>query len=554
MDKKDFYRDLMEAYTVDKEKIKHNAKRQAMQNRYKKVQKLIMGISACAAAAAVAVLSVNIMPFFKHGANIVDTTLDAAVQRVNEAEKIYRENADKKSDMDMFISFEQKLNSKEVLLVFSSIEDYSKIKLSLLYTEDGKCYKYTDDISEEVMFRGAKITAPSDFYKQISGLNAVSLVELVQGSKYTDKTFVPYIKPANIPVPVITDNTFITTVQIELPQTTEQPPVSNTSTYETTPAPSDTSDITSADPEATTSAATSQTGSHSGSQTQPIEIPLPNVTEAEFISNNKLVVITSDSLRLYKVENNSLSLETTFYVDNAKIIRRNSDSTALYITAKDSSGVSRLFYAEGKSGTLTELDISSITDSSRELSSIFSSQNGEDTVIKTVSPDSSDIYYASRTENLLNIVHVKRYDNPATVLSYADGYICTAVTMGSSVNVFKVSITDGRETLIGAFSEISAVTRSVDIKSAAITATNANGAKEHYVLSPSGQLIPIESPAEFSVIDFSVFKSGDKYYRIEGGSAVEITEGSVFFDPPQYCYSYTVDISQNGIATLVPVI
>ncbi|MDE6724005.1 MAG: hypothetical protein K2J79_00215, partial [Ruminiclostridium sp.] len=406
------------------------------------------------------------------------------------------------------------------------------IKLSLLYTTDGKYYKFSDKIGSELKFRGAKITSPAKLFEELNRLKIVSLAEPVEGSKYTDKSFVPYVSKEQ----PVTDITFTVTSESTVAEIVI---TDNSSTASDTPQSSETTDITppETDPEVPNT----------------VKIPVSDVKTAQFINNDKLIVTTSDSIRLYRLTEGELQLETTFYADDAKIGCTDMANSLLYITACDTKGRNRLFCADGMAGTLTETDISAITKGESEITSVMCSENG--LIIKTVSTDKANIYYAVRNGSEISIGFSKEYTSPVSVISGSAGTIYTAVTDSANavIKLYAVNTADGSENELAAYpSEGVHFIRNSTSDMAAIVTEN-EGETSIFLLTPGGTLTEISDSPVFSETDSSVFKAGEKYFRLENNQLVELgeTEALPYFADPDYTYAYRVSIFEDGTAEII---
>lgn len=533
MNKKEFYCELMKAYTVDTEKIKCNAKRRALKKNTSSPLKWVSCVAACtAAAAAIVTLTVNMIP--KPGIDIVDNDLNSAIERVYAAEQRFKELAAKNEVMDMYISFEEEHSLNEILMAFSAIDNNGDIKLSLLYTSEGKYYKYSNVVSEDIKFRGAKITAPTKLFEELNRLKIVSLAEPVEGSSYTDKSFVPYIKKEQS-VSVVT--TSGETIQITVPEIV----VTDSTTVSETLQPVETTDF-------------SQSETTPNNTENSIKIPVSDVKTAQFISNDTLIVTTSDSIRLYKLLEGELKLETTFYANDAKISYEDSASTALYITACDTKGRNRLFYADGAAGELLEIDVSSVTAQESEISSVMCSSNGTGIVLKTVSAEKAYLYYAVRSGSSITVVYSKEYTSPVSVISCSNETIYAAVidSAKAAAKIYAVNSADGSERELAVYlSEGMHFIRSgADI---AAIVVEEEGESSVYLLTPAGTLIEILSSPTFSKTNGSIFKAGEKYFRLENDELTELNESDAlqYFTEPGYPYAYRVNIFEDGSAEII---
>lgn len=541
MDKKEFYSELMKAYTVDTEKIKCNAKRRALKKNTSSPLKWVSCVAACtAAAAAIVALSVSMLP--KPGIDIVDNDLNSAIERVYAAEQRFKELAAKNEVMDLYISFEEELSLNEILTAFSAVGNNGDLEFSLLYTSEGKYYKYSNAVSSDIKFRGAKITAPTKLYEDLNRLKIVSLAEPVEGSSYTDKSFVPYIKKEqNISVVTTSGET----IQITVPEVI----VTDGTTVSETPQPVETTDI-------------SQSETTSNDAEKSINIPVSDIKTAQFISNDKLIVITSDSIRLYKLSEGELKPETVFYANDAKIIYEDSAGTALYITACDANGRNRLFYADGKAGELLEIDISSITGEECEIASVtcMGSSSGTDSeagsgiVLKTVSAEKTYIHYAIRSGSSITVAYSKEYTDPVSVISCSNEVIYTAVveSANAAAKIYALNLTDGSERELANYSAegIHFVGSGKEIAAIVI---EEEGEHSVYLLTPAGTLIEIPDSPVFSETNANVFKSGEKYFLLENDTLIELNESDAlqYFTEADYPYDYRVSIFEDGTAELI---
>lgn len=556
MNKKEFYKELMKSYTIDTEKIKCNAKRKVPLRTAKtgNVRRWVTSFAACAAAAAVAVVSLSF--FNNSGVDIKEPNLDMDIQRVYAAEARFQELAEKYSTLDMYLSFENELKLNEVLIAFSAIDEDGDIKLALLYTKEGKCYKNDGRIGENLKFLGAKISAPTRLYEELNGLKCIALAETVEGSKYNDKSFVPYSKPKEV-----SPDTIPETIVVPIPpenittaEKTEAPP-------ETAASESPATDITTitSEPPAQTSV-TEITTESSSAVTEPeiIEIPAVGVIEAKLISESCLIVTTNDSIMLYKLSNGALSLETTFYASGARLAWINSDESMLFITACDSNGRNRLFYADGSTETLTALDLNSIT-AGAEIASVVCSDDGSLIIIKTVSIDKTYIYYAQRNGSEITLTLAKEYGTAASALTYSEGYIYFAVTdaAGTAVTVNKVNLSNGAEQAVIAEKGSVRCIRSNTLDAAILIFTDQNGENGKYkLLTPEGNLVDVNASGDvyFSASGNKMFRIGDRYFSYDTGSVIEINDADAknsFIVKADSVREHTVSINENGVAVIV---
>ncbi len=523
MDKREFYKQLMENYTIDTEKVKCNAKRRYRNQSTGRLHKWTVGIAACTAVAAVAaitVVSINSLPN-RSGVDITDSSIESAMERLRAADQRYLALSAEQETMDIYVSFSKDLSRNEILMAFSALEDFSDIKISYLYMEKGKRYENSENTDGSLQFRGAKITAPTHLYNDLKELKAIAYLEPVEGSEYNDDTFVPIVIP-----PEVMNNTVSTdqTFEIPLPENTLPPETVDTSSGEVTAEPETEDSVTSEVP-------ASETVETSSGGTFPVEnivlIPVSNVTYAEFINENQIVVTAEDSIRLCRLkENDEVQLETTFYANNAKVNWSNSNNSKLFITACDDKGRNKMFFADGESGILSEIDVSALTAGGYEISSVICNESSTAMLIKTVSLDKSRIYYASRNGNAMQVVLSKEFGCPVSVLCCSERSIYALVTdpTDSSMSIMEVSVADGNSVQIAHFGGNVKYVRNASLDMANITVVGENGV-ESYMLTNNGVLIPLEGHDPiFSSSDGMAFKLGPKYYVVIGDTAIELSE------------------------------
>ena len=576
MNKKEFYKNLMLTYTVDTDKVKRIAKRRVVK-RSSRVLRIVPGAAACAAVTAAAVAIVSLGAAGDGGVDI--TSDDTAIARMAAAEQFYVTIPDDNDElMEMYVSFESALSYNEVVLSFSKIDDNGDVKINLLYTEKGKYYENSESISADssLAFLGAKITAPASLCKDIRMLKTVSLVELPE-SGITDDSFSPFgssefvtsTEPANESFEVSIPSYPTTTTTTTTPAVTETNTDTTTGTDTDTDTGTDTDVPTVTDTEDTTSSIdtvpddTTNDDITDISDTPPeemstdIEIPIAGITAVKIISPDRIVVTTGDSIRLYRLQEGALALETTFYASNAKVSWSSYSGSDLFITACDGGARTRLYWADGVAGALTEIDISAITSDGAEISSVVCTPDGSMTLLRTVSTDKSRVYTIRRLESTLSINLILEYDAPVTSLALIGDnlYFALTDTANSTVSIAAKSLSDGTVTEIASYSGTLRSVRSQSFNSAALTFTSAEGAESCVLLTPDGALIETElRNITFSRTSGRIFTDGERYYYINGSEAAEVSSDDEVisaFLPAPTPGDYTCVMQEDGTAYLM---
>lgn len=569
MDKKEFYRQLMESYTVDTERVKRGAKRKSRNVKSKAlmIRNWTTAAAACGAvtAAAIAVVSLSSVPDLSNSSGGYDISedggMEAAMARFAAAEQqyeVYSLNYDEEF-FDLYVSFRKPIKRNEITMAFSVIEDYNDIKISLFYTAEGSYYLNTSELDDTMLFLGAKISAPASILSEIKMLKEMALVEYAS-DELTDGNFKPFNSvPAELTTtPELTNET----VQISVPDTTTVPPVTSDTTETTaavdTSSPeetsvSDTEVVDPFNPAETTDVAISDTPAETSApqvEYETLAVPLTGVKTVSFINENCFVVTTSDSIRLLSCAGGEIKIETTYYASGAKISYTSYDGSKMFIIARDGDNNTRLYYADGDSSLLCEVDVNAITSGGAELSSVSCSSDGKTILMKTVSLDKTVIYYGERIDGTIPLAN-KEYSNPTSVLAYSDGVVYTAVTDSKEniVKIFGINIADGSETEIASYSGSFKYTRSPAVNMAFITVTGENG--ETNVILNKGNLIPVDAnQVAFSGIKNDTVMIGDKYFTVSGGELAEASaeEAGQYFEAIE---RNGYEISETGEAWVI---
>lgn len=559
MDKKEFYRQLMETYTVDTERVKRNAKRKSRNVKSKAlaIRNWTVAAAACGAvtAAAFAAVSLSSVPHIdpSEGYDITDGGEENLRARMAEAEIQYEafalsENDGERSE-ELYVSFRKALNYKEISMALSVIEDYNDITIELLYLSDGTHYENNSDLDDSLSFLGAKISVPVSMISEVRTLRETMAVEYAT-SGITDDGFKPL---GNLPEEITTTSEPSgSSINVSIPEPVTTPPQSSASeteaptetTEETVSAETTTGDVTeetttapegsgeqTEGPGSETSGGIDEPVTETDDITEPVEpvfetvaVPLAGIKTINFISNDHFVATTDDSIRLFGCYNGEIKLETTYYASSAKISGSSYDGSKLFIIARDGNNRTRLYYADGDAALLSEVDVDYITSGGAELSTVACSGDGKIVLMKAVSLDKTIVYYGERSEGTISLAD-KKYDSPVSVLAYSDGVVYTAVTDSkeNTVKIFSVAAADNTETELASYTGTLKYTRSPDLNMALLTIVS--DTEEINVILDKGQLIPAESnEAVFSGQRNDLVMLGGIYYTVADGALTEISE------------------------------
>ncbi len=588
VDKKEFYRQLMESYTVDAERVKRNAKRKSRNVKSKAlvIRRWTVAAAACSVVTAAAVAAVSLgssgVPHIdsSEGYNITDGGLENARARLSAAEQQYSAlsaSSRMEESSDLYVSFRKPLKYSEITMVLSVIEDYNDISISLLYEADGSHYDNSSALDDSLSFLGAKISVPVSMLPEVRGLKEITMMEYPE-SGISDDSFVPINNlPAdvtttpeavseniNISMPEPVTEPTVTTPATETPTETDPPvttPAENESETKTEISVAETSvsnTDTSTSPKETTSSVTTdepvtETSTEASETEEPVfdmvTVPLQGIKTINFINKNHFVATTEDSIRLFRCEKGEIKLETTYYASSAKI-SSSYDGSKLFIIARDGENMSRLYYADGETSLLSEVDVKYITSGGAELSSVSCSGDGKTVLMRAVSLDKTIVYYGERSEGTISLAK-HEYASPVSVLAYSDGTVYTAVTDSkeNTVKIYSISAADGTETELASYTGTLKYSRSPDLNMALLTVTGDSG--EINVILNKNVLIPVESGnAVFSGKKNDLIMLGGVYYTVTEGGLTETAEEDAkpFFEAVN---GSVYEITENGDASVV---
>ena len=586
MDKKEFYRQLMENYTVDTERVKRNAKRKSRNVRSKAlvIRRWTAAAAACSVVTAAAVVAVSlgssgvINPNNSEGYNITDGIEENARARLIAAEEQYAAlsvNNSVEDYFDLYISFRKPLKYNEITMTLSVIEDYSNISISLLYLADGTHYENDAGLDESLSYSGAKISVPTSMLTDVRALKEITVVEYSE-SGITDDTFIPFNGlptdnvsetqgtvseniniSMSVPVAEPSENVPATETTVEasspvteITENTSETEISESETDNTSDAPTEETTVTGDAVSETATETSPELPDTSEPVFETVAIPLQGVRTINFISDTHFVVTNADSIRLYNCESGEIKLETTYYASSAKISYSSYDGSKLFIIAKDGENRSRLYYADGDASLLNEVDVSYITSGGAELSSVSCSGDGKIVLMKAVSLDKTIVYYGERSNDTISLAN-HEYNSPVSVLAYSNGTVYTAVTDSkeNTVKIYSIAVANETETELASYSGTLKFTRSPDLNMALITIANESG-EQNFILNNSA-LIPVETnDIVFSGEKNDLITLGGVYYSVADGklTAASEEESKPYFNTAK---SPAYEISESGEASVI---
>lgn len=555
MNKNEFYKQLLESYTVDKDKIKCNAKRAARRGGFSISPKWVGAASA--AIVTLGIGTASLVSYFNSDGVAVTPQTDPQVARarIEAAEENYLANiaAYNQEQTEMYISFVNPLSYSEMTMAFSAVSEPGELSCLLVYTTDGKLHSADDKdyISAQESkgakyIAGAKISAPINHYEDIRDLKSVRLVELAENVE-SDESFEPLWGEEVTTAPDRTPVSSADTIEITIPEATT---TEVTTEAEITDETAESTDITE------------ETTDTESSETQPPElssavIPVQNVHTAQFVSEKTLVLLTNESIHLVRINDDmTCTVDTTYYVSGAKISWKNSTGTQLLITACNSEGErTKLYYSDGAGSTLSELDISAIT-AEAELTGLYCNESEGSIVFRTGDLEKARIYVAQRNGGRLTITQAVEYYGPVTVLSYAGGDLYYAITDASAGTTSLYRKNNGviEGELIEVYSTDVKFTRSPSMDAFAVSGTGIDGAAVSRIYV-DGKAVDVAASSEitFSGLSSKVFRNDAGWNCLTGEGVIPINENEAegYTAVETGSASYALELGGDGWATII---
>lgn len=546
IDKNEFYKELFEKYTFDSEKIKCNAKRLAKRRQVLPIYKT----AGIASAAAVAIVTgCMLFSSLGNGAPVVitsNTSPEAAIARLQAAEEQFSIGAYEATDMiDMFVSFTEPITVNSAYMTFSSVNDLGEIECLIFYCEDGTVlYRENPLLSSDIKVKGVKISAPAEYFTELREKSSIFLVELGTDG-VSDEEFIPINKADAVAV-----DTSVQATEPTLPSEIVLP--SETTTEQTTPPETVTEDTT-VDTEITTEA-DSETSDEQTTVPEENEVILPvDATEAYFVSDNKLLVLTPTSVELYYF-NGLESTSDKIYINSPKINWMNAERTSMFITGCDGALRNRLVYVNGAATGFT--DLSSIAGGD-EITGVTYSEKENTVIFKVTGAEASRIIVSERNGDSIENKVAVTSNSPVAVLAYADGVLYYSATdvATDTTSLNAIVLGTGETTTLATYQGKVRFTKSYANDAVAITVTNAEGTAEASVFyADTQEFVKINATGaiRFSHLNSRIFTDENASYCITAEGQVEISEEQALAYHSVALGSgiYGYEIREGGIAVI----
>jgi hypothetical protein len=592
VNKNDFYKQLMTQYTFDSEKIRKNAKRTSFTLRN------TMWLPLTTAAAVFISVFGGYMLLNNRDQNVpmVPTTSFAAglspeerVEAMKDNEALYNGGRFDASNKDMYLTFNEPMTFRQLNFALSNVSDTGNITVTRVWFCDEDASVAVDDAFDKnggALYCGAQINTPMALFLDIQQCGYFLAAE-VGGDTINADNFTPFTPPAetNAPtVPVVTTypdsqaeslpNVPDVTVT-QVPQPEQQPQNTDdadaqtavsTDTDETTvpanpadaPAESTTppeTDVTEPSVDETVTEAPAETVTELPEETDPanssdlpevksLELPIKGMIDARFIGKNDLLVLTKNSVMLYKVD---MSADEPFYqtaayvVTDPKITYIGDNGATAVIIGGDSMGSKNSLYL-AKASALVKVDLrGQVTPDSVIRYALFEGSFG---LINVSNLDVSTLYVADIVGTQVVFSGAGLPVSPdAAVMSFsAEGFIY------AEGNVLYNYSYHTRQSLAMdcAFSATAVFCRAKDFKNFAVSEGNSTVV---YNAATGGFTPAFEAQTlQFSNVGSDYFTDGTYYYRFIGSDIVTVTSDEYYNLSPANFTFYKIDtISQDSV-------
>lgn len=547
MNKREFYKRLMSEYTFDSDKVRRVAKRSSIRMLSPERARTA---AAVAAGLAVTVGVISLSAYFNRANNIPSdpnaTVAPAKTDRLVTAEKKLRKYSDSIEVKTMYLSFGEALSYTKLRNTIDYVSDTGKIQVEALYVLDADDNVVTvtdpDEIEiikndDEAKIIGAKVAAPANLGESLISQPEVVLAE-IEPENINEQLFVPLLADPGI-------NDYVTP-EVTTPSQSSSGNDSQTDETSTgeevtvTGAPPDTSVSETSTGAATESSAASEsettdtseepktTAANGVPQERFIELSLPGVTDAEFISDKTFAAITKESVGVFSIKDSkdlTVDCEVSYDVVNCRK-RYSASGNSFLISGCDGTKLrTLLFLANAKTGTLEKIDISAVLGDPKDKNELMFAfyDDVNDRIIARVSGKGYNTFYlldrsANRTTEIL------RSKDDAAVLAVTDSalYYSLTKTAQKSTSVCKLNLATGIAEELYIFAGSVNFDRSDNLKNFSVN-TDADKTSRVFVVETDNLTIPVNVTNSLVFRDFSdtVLSDGDKNYVLVLGELVE---------------------------------
>lgn len=593
MDKRDFYRELMDNYAFDKDKIYTNAKNGKFAGNKLRRQPLPIYIGMTAAVAAV-VVTVGTIAVTRPGrTDIIDpitagSSLAALPneERIKKGQEDARDNENSKELFDVLVSFERPLSSAEVQRVLLARSEGS-VPIKALYIEDGTTIVGTDNVGEAFGangvsgITGAKIRCAGYLMSQLQNDSLVLAVEIINNE--SPELIVPIIPDSNSGGgDIVGDSSQSSDINSDNSSTNSEDVGGNSSTEPPESSSSDNGSVS--EPPAPPVYEIENHISAIDGGYSPVIVPNANVSapalpinvlltlpdgaelpydpdrfsyltedigaeQAYFLNDNTVYVRTANDIRLYNVTDGAVTLAVSQECADTKVFWIAENGGRLLALGADG----KLYDVDANSGKINVVSL----DSAVGAGTVYDIAYNEETGILALNVFENGNYDLKILEGGFDAANVKTLYSSQTAFSlvaasnymgYAESSVFFAAYSGSDLLIYKASSSE-EATVIGTIQGGYAITHN-----AAFTHALLNNDIIHFIFDPvSYGLISIsDAYAQFGVSKHS-FLGSDGYYTIDNGSKTPSGGISVIakLDFKRSLSRYYTAAAENGAVRIV---
>lgn len=557
MNKRDFYKQLMEEYEFDKDKILANAKKGKFAGR--SPMPIYIGITAAAAAVIVGVGTVLFTSVgHNRGVELTGGTLTALSnkERIEKAIEDIRRNENSGELHDVMVTFVQPLTPAEVQMVLTENAD-SSVPVKMLYFSDESRVVGAEAVGQvfesgEGMVTGAVINCAGYLLNQLDRSSAVFKVELMGAED--DINVVAPINTSDPEIggtlPVTGDNTGETPTIPDDPYQGEPGGFDNsgessdTSSSETDDTSDESSDTSSSETDDTSSESSDTSSDNESSDTSEPnveiipekpeeiapEIVLPENTagfsyvtneigaqDAFFIDEDSFLAITDTGISLYDFDGSTANLTVSKEMSGVKIEWVSSDGTELLVSAVSGGQRNKLYSVNTKFYSINELNIDGMVMAGTVTDIVYNSECG---ILVLNINDGGRYYTCSAKYDGISFSYMRiccySPDAVTKILAVNENYVYLCVEKDGVSSIAKASVDSSSDPIaISSGSGPASVSTSFSGTAAAVTLPTGT-----YIFDCATETL-ISAPAS-GVIKFGIsencFSCGGAYYQIINGS------------------------------------
>jgi hypothetical protein len=495
MNKKDFYKELMQTYTFDSAKVRRFAKRSSYKGTRVSVKRWWHIPSTVAVAAAS--LAVGVFALFYSGQGIPTgiepyDPISTPVTASGIIQIAHHENR------TLYLSFNNSVTYMEMLNTLESVSDTGNITIEKVYVLDNhenivpviQHEELRNDHETQIV--GAKVFAPERLKVEIERQPEVANVKI--------ETF------------AINDDTWVPSPVTEVPITPDSTP------------PDQNQDPDGTDP---------QTGEITVENF--VNVNVVGIIEADFISEDAFMAITGDSVILYELTQDEVteSIEINpaqeYTLHNHRTRLSATGNSMLISGCREDSRRNVLMLADSETRTLTEIDIRDLIETGELIFAFYDDHDTHRRIVMRVRIGDNNIIYVMELDT--GAVHtVFSSVKSAAILAINGDFVYHSVFKESEhvTVVYRFDITNGTSTVVDSLSFTEAVSfeRNSNLSAFVI---NTDSASRVFTASSESLTNTVEAPNRLSFYRTrtNFLTDGETIYSLTGGTRLEVFEGQM---------------------------